>query len=236
MKCNHCGAEISEDSKFCSVCGQQILIPGSVFCPSCGSLGGVDQCFCHKCGFQFKKDFSPPGHPAPSPLPPGQDEKEVFRRKNGEGIALCPAGVGLRCVEGLIDIVILLILGYFFSLAAGQTTEEGFELHGAPAFLWWFAGFFYYGLFESKLGATPGKMALGLRVVKTDGSPCDSRAAIVRTVCRIVDHFLFIGVIIMLFSKRNQRLGDRLADTLVVTIKAMKFQQMKNSQFSNLDD
>jgi uncharacterized RDD family membrane protein YckC len=119
-------------------------------------------------------------------------------------------------VEGFIDLVILFVVGYVLAMLTGQTTHGGYHLHGLPAFLWWLAGFAYFAWFEGRTGATPGKMVVGLRVVKADGADCDMRAAVIRTVLRPVDYFFILGVFVMALSKRNQRLGDMLADTVVV--------------------
>ena len=204
MKCQHCSMEMANDSKFCPGCGQPQRNPG-IFCPVCGLEVTPGQRFCRQCGKGVEASWPPGGVSAPTAgavLPPS-----VVPR---------PAGVGLRCIEGLLDLVVLFILGYLIAAITGQTTENGFELHGEPAFIWMFAGLGYYIFFEGKWGSTPGKMLVGLKVIKEDGSRCDMRSALIRNVCRIVDNFFAVGVIIMLASERNQRLGDRLAGTLVV--------------------
>jgi len=127
-------------------------------------------------------------------------------------------GVGLRFVAVLIDGILLMIVGYLLSLVFGGSKSSGFELQGPGAFLWFAVGFAYYIFFEGTRGATPGKMALGMRVIKEDGSPCDMKAAVVRTLLRIVDGLLFylVAAILVWTSDRKQRLGDRIAGTLVV--------------------
>jgi uncharacterized RDD family membrane protein YckC len=58
-----------------------------------------------------------------------------------------------------------------------------------------------------------------LKVVKLEGAgPIDMQAAIVRNVLRLVDGFLFylIGAIAVWASEKKQRLGDRVAGTIVV--------------------
>lgn len=71
---------------------------------------------------------------------------------------------------------------------------------------------------ETMYGGTVGKLALGLKVVKEDGSPLDWQASIVRTLLRIIDGLFFylIGAILVWTSPTNQRLGDKVAKTLVV--------------------
>ncbi len=76
----------------------------------------------------------------------------------------------------------------------------------------------YYAVMEATLGATVGKMALGVRVVMEDGSKCTWQGAIVRNLLRIIDGlFLYlVGAILVWSSKTRQRLGDRAGNTVVI--------------------
>jgi uncharacterized RDD family membrane protein YckC len=84
-------------------------------------------------------------------------------------------------------------------------------------FLVWFG---YDVLFEVLAnGRTPGKRACGLRVVRSGGQPIGFVASSVRNMLRLVDGPLtsyIAGIVSIVVSKRNQRLGDMAADTLVV--------------------
>jgi uncharacterized RDD family membrane protein YckC len=130
-------------------------------------------------------------------------------------------GVGRRAVAIIIDSVLLFILGYIIAMATGATTSEGFNLRGGPAFLWFGIGLAYYIVMEAMSGATLGKKAMGLKVVKESGEPLDWQASIVRNVMRLIDGFIFylIGAIVVWVSKKRQRLGDMAAHTLVVKAK-----------------
>jgi uncharacterized RDD family membrane protein YckC len=127
-------------------------------------------------------------------------------------------GVGRRAVAIIIDIIVLGIVGWILAMLTGQTSPEGFNLVGGPAFLWFFIGLAYYVVMEKVSGGTLGKMALGLKVVKESGEPLDWGASLIRNILRIVDGFLFylVGAIIVWTSKKRQRLGDMVAHTLVV--------------------
>ena len=76
----------------------------------------------------------------------------------------------------------------------------------------------YYIVMEATQGATLGKMALGLRVVKTNGSPISWSESIIRNLLRIIDGLFFylVGAILIWNSPLRQRLGDRAANTVVV--------------------
>ncbi|MGQ0743294.1 MAG: RDD family protein [Acidimicrobiales bacterium] len=68
-------------------------------------------------------------------------------------------------------------------------------------------------------GRTPGKAALGLRVVTVEGAPVRFRHAVIRAALGLVDFALTTGAaasISVLSTRRNQRLGDLAAGTLVL--------------------
>ena len=127
-------------------------------------------------------------------------------------------GVGRRAVAVLIDSILLFIVGYLIAFAAGGTTQDGFNVQGGPAFLWLAIGLAYYIIMEALSGATLGKKAMGLKVMKEGGEPIDWKASIVRNVLRLIDGFFFylVGAIVVWASKKRQRLGDMAANTLVV--------------------
>jgi len=76
--------------------------------------------------------------------------------------------------------------------------------------------FGYYVFFEAAWnGQTPGKRSLRLRAVRVEGMPIDLPCAAIRSLIRIVDLPL-IGITSMLVTKKNQRLGDLAAGTIVV--------------------
>jgi uncharacterized RDD family membrane protein YckC len=69
-------------------------------------------------------------------------------------------------------------------------------------------------------GSSPGKAALGLRVVTVEGGPIAPRHAFVRSALGLVDFLLvpggLVAVLVALFSTRSQRLGDVFAGTIVL--------------------
>jgi hypothetical protein len=70
-------------------------------------------------------------------------------------------------------------------------------------------------------GASPGKRALGLRVIRDNGLPINFTNSLLRNLVRIVDFLPWcygVGLVTMFVSGRSQRLGDLAAGTLVVRI------------------
>jgi uncharacterized RDD family membrane protein YckC len=83
----------------------------------------------------------------------------------------------------------------------------------------------YFAALEAYSGKTPGKMALGLRVVTVTGRPIAFPAAALRNVLRVADALpltyaagcLSIAAFVSMFATRRfQRLGDLVAGTMVV--------------------
>ena len=78
---------------------------------------------------------------------------------------------------------------------------------------------FYPVFFELRSGATPGKRAMGLRVVHDDGTPVGAVASVIRNLLRVADFlplFYAAGLVSCLVDRDFRRLGDLAAGTLVV--------------------
>jgi len=83
----------------------------------------------------------------------------------------------------------------------------------------------YFVVMEALFSRTLGKLFQGLVVRKLDGSRCDWKAALIRSALRIVEvNPLLLGGLpaglVIISSKRKQRIGDILAGTLVVSNKS----------------
>src|SRR6202165_1802719 len=77
----------------------------------------------------------------------------------------------------------------------------------------------YYAVLEGLFGATVGKRLAGVRVTDLEGRRIGPQAAIVRNLARLLDVLPFgylLGGILTLATRQHQRLGDRLAGTIVV--------------------
>ena len=75
----------------------------------------------------------------------------------------------------------------------------------------------YFVLFETiGQGQTPGKKKAHIRVICDDGKPAGIAQATLRAILRPVDDLLFIGVFFITFGKKEKRIGDLVAGTIVV--------------------
>ena len=137
-----------------------------------------------------------------------------------EGVLLqLPAAGPLpRALAWLIDLAtrlsVLFVLSVPFMLLGGL--GKGLYLTASFLLLWGYPIFL-----EARYGQTLGKRVLGLRVVAGDGAPVGWTAAIVRNLLRTVDMLPFgyaTGLISSLVDAHGRRLGDLVADTLVVHV------------------
>src|SRR6266508_1964000 len=136
-------------------------------------------------------------------------------------------GVGSRTVARTIDLFIQLAFILFGLTAVGIIVSVLFAAdYGAAvavtlSALVGFIALFGYPIFmETRFGATIGKLLFGLRVVTVEGGPIRLRHAAIRAFMQLVDVWLIpigvIGVLSMLLSRQNQRLGDMAAGTVIL--------------------
>lgn len=129
----------------------------------------------------------------------------------------------------LLDLVLvwlglMLVIIAYTSIMAGPVSGAGrFRgWAGAILILLFFLVFWgYFALFEALNGGrTPGKQALGIRVVMDTGRPVTPGAAVVRNLVRMLDCYFPVpfapALIGMFFHPSNKRPGDMAAGTIVV--------------------
>ncbi|MGH9009241.1 MAG: RDD family protein [Acidimicrobiia bacterium] len=140
----------------------------------------------------------------------------------GVELELVLAGVGSRLVGALVDFLVKAVILFALWLVSGAAADDGGGFFVALLIIASFVVLWGYDVaFETLAsGRTPGKRAAGLRVVRLGGEPVGFLASAVRNLLRLVDMqpgFLYaVGAISILFTQRNQRLGDLAAGTLVV--------------------
>lgn len=143
---------------------------------------------------------------------------------DGVAISLTLAGAGSRMLAAALDFTISIAVFLLVLVGAGLTGILGADFQGlAAATVVLFVMVLFVGVpiaFETLAsGRTIGKMALGIRVVNDDGSPVRLWPSIIRNLARFVDllpGFYAIGFLSVLMTKREQRIGDLMAGTVVV--------------------
>jgi uncharacterized RDD family membrane protein YckC len=134
------------------------------------------------------------------------------------------AGVGIRFLATLID-------AFMVGLVVAPLADVTFERH--PAFFLeirytspasvsaWVISIAYFTILEGTIGATVGKLVVGLRVRAEDGTNAGFGSALVRNLLRVIDAVPYalpylLGAIFVWTSPTRQRLGDRIAKTVVI--------------------
>jgi uncharacterized RDD family membrane protein YckC len=141
----------------------------------------------------------------------------------GVELRLPVAGLASRSLAWLIDASIkfaaLIVFSIFFQFFG--ELGGGMLLIGMFFLLW-----FYNVLFEVlNQGATPGKRALGLRVMNMNGTPVGWTGSLIRNLIRFIDVLpgcYAFGCVSVLLTRDFQRLGDLAAGTIVVYKPKMK--------------
>ena len=127
-------------------------------------------------------------------------------------------GIGIRLVSLVIDSIIFgLIFGALENISgAGGMQRDMFPWYWGV--LYFVIYITYFTLLEGSKGQTVGKMITKIKVVREDGSPIDMSQAFTRNILRIIDGLFayLIGAILIWRSDKQQRLGDRVARTVVV--------------------
>jgi uncharacterized RDD family membrane protein YckC len=144
------------------------------------------------------------------------DDTTHIDTPEGVHLELTLAGLGSRItaqlLDGLIKAVVVLFvlvalanseLGVALSITVAAVIVLGFEI--IFEMLW--------------VGQTPGKRAMKLRVVMTDGGSVTFAPVVVRNLLRLIDFLpgaYAVGAVLAFTTKKAQRLGDLVAGTIVV--------------------
>ena len=139
---------------------------------------------------------------------------------------LAPAGIGSRFLALALDTVIQVLLYVAIILLAiwlGPVVRlqwlPAAWVGGIAIFLLFCVYWGYFAAFEILWhGQTPGKRVAGIRVVKDTGRPITAIEGIGRNLVRLIDGLFFyvVGMISVMLSQQNKRLGDYVAGTVVI--------------------
>lgn len=150
------------------------------------------------------------------------EDRITIATPEGLDVELTLAGVGSRFFSAIVDvviegIVIAAALVAFFNLTSDAVAAA------VSALITFSVIFGYHVLFETLAsGRSPGKHVAGLRVVQVGGAPVRFKDSAIRNIVRLIDILppitYMLGAVTILITKRNQRLGDLAAGTIVVRV------------------
>ena len=216
--CPRCGTSNLPGSKFCYKCGAQLphaMLPDKKICQGCHAANALTSEFCYRCGLK---------------LP----EQAAF----GAEVAVT-AGFWRRFAAYFIDgifiniasDVILAVVLFIVSLV-NPGFEQGFSVTNLllnpdtaalPAWYWWLlfgvlsVNIAYWTIAVGWKRRTVGKLMLGIKVVRTDGSRVGYWRAFARFLCYFLCWATFgIGFLVIAMNSKNRGLHDLICDTMVI--------------------
>jgi len=169
-----------------------------MYCPNCGTASTEGQSFCVKCGTKLDAIAA-----RSVPSPPAA------------GITSPYSNFWRRAAAFLIDIFILLFIYVLILAFASGPNKTASPI--APLLFFVAVWVYFAGMESSKLQATIGKLALGIKVTDLQGRRIGFGRATGREFARILSGMpLYIGYVVAGFTKRRQAFHDMIAGTLVV--------------------
>lgn len=158
--------------------------------------------------------------------------RTTFKTPESVALEFTLAGIGSRAYALMVDytalssaLIVFILLATFLSeqvvdvvnawSGAGDRVIQYLLAFFALVFFGLYVG--YFVLFETFWqGQTPGKRLAKIRVIRDDGQPVGLFPSTLRALLRPIDDVMFVGTFLIIFNKREKRLGDWVAGTMVV--------------------
>lgn len=140
--------------------------------------------------------------------------------------------LGTRGIAYFIDVAIkftiitITVIILLLTILEGIFVDSGVfdsQFYLVAAFfriVWFILDWFYFVFFEVIWeGQSPGKKLMKIRVIRSNGEPLQFDTIVLRNLLRAVDSLPILhvfGFLVALIDKKTRRLGDIIADTIVV--------------------
>jgi len=133
---------------------------------------------------------------------------------------------GAAIIDGFILLIVQLLIQAVYAGADALRTMNGYVLASqiiVLQLLQMATQAVYHSSFVYQFGGTPGKLALGCRVVTADGAKLTLKRSIARYFASLISVMTFgIGYLIAAFDDERRTLHDRICDTRVI-VKSGRF-------------
>jgi uncharacterized RDD family membrane protein YckC/ribosomal protein L40E len=216
--CPRCGTSNLPGSDFCYKCGAKLpeaALPDKKICQGCRAVNDVTSQYCYKCGLKLPDEAT---FGVEAAVTVG-----FWRRL----AAYIIDGIFIYIASDLILAVVLFIVslinpsfGKGFSVTNLLLNPDTATL---PTWYWWvlfgalIVDIAYWTIAVGWKGRTVGKLMLGIKVVRTDGS----RVGYWRAFARFWSYYLCwltfgVGFLVIAWNRRNRGLHDLICDTMVI--------------------
>jgi len=141
---------------------------------------------------------------------------DIFEHKIPDTSEAVTKRIGASLIDYLIFAVVLALCIIIFG---HKIAENVYRVTGPPAAIPIVFWVFYFIVLEFYLQGSFGKKILKLRIVSVNGEKATFFQIVLRRICDLFDIlccFGLVGILLMRKTKKNQRLGDIWAKTIVL--------------------
>lgn len=172
-----------------------------LYCPVCAAAITAGAQFCSNCGSQFSREQPSPTQIAGEAPPPVGV------------IGIDYAGFWMRLLAFIVDAIPLVVL-----IALVDFVSENLATRYLLRVLILFT--YFVGFWVATNGSTPGKMAMGIRIVRSNGEPIDAGWSMIRFIGYCLSFVLLLsGFVMIAFTPQKRGLHDYIAQTVVVRVR-----------------
>jgi len=203
-------------------------------CPSCGFVSFAHLTTCKNCGKPIPGATGAPRTPTPTPTPPRLRPAPSAVVKPTAAFStedLRPAGFWIRfvaaSVDGLVFVAMMFLVLKIYvpeGIFGGERSVEDkvetlTSALGSVGVLFNLIPLLYSVGFVGWRGQTPGKMLLGLKIIRVDGEEVGYIRAFIRWIGMLISSLtLSIGYLIAAFTTHKRALHDYIAGTRVIRL------------------
>ena len=147
------------------------------------------------------------------------DSKYNINTTQNVNIQLKIAGVGDRIIALLIDYLIYFAISILiFIISSVFIGNESDSLYVVSAILMFILFLYFFIIEYSFKGQSIGKKYRKIKVVHESGIEANLFQYLIRNLIRPIDSIYGLGLIVVFITKKDQRLGDLAAGTLVIKL------------------
>lgn len=156
-----------------------------------------------------------------SPPDPSSSQPPPYAMPGAQAAAGDPAGFWRRLVALIIDYVIVGVVSYVINLGIGAIVHSAGGSYTISGVVQFILGLIYFTWLWSTQGRTLGYMVMGMRLVRSDGTPAGVGTAIARFILIELSFYLcLIPAIVSAFmiglSESKKGIHDHIVGTAVI--------------------